>query len=100
MHPMVSLPHGMEDPLIEALSKNGDDLIAGLKTIARSEICVILTDGVIVGLNLDGSKITDAGLSKLITLKEMRWIGLARSEVTDAGVKKLRKALPDCNVLY
>jgi hypothetical protein len=53
-----------------------------------------------VGLNLDGSKITDAGLSKLTTLKEMRWIGLARSEVTDAGVKKLRKALPDCNVLY
>ena len=90
----------MEDPLLQALSENSDDLVAALKTIARTEICVIITDGVIVGLNLDGSKITDAGLSKLTTLDKMRWIGLARSEVTDAGVKKLRKALPDCNVLY
>ena len=90
----------MEDPLLLALSENGDDLVAALKIIARSEMCVILTGGVIVGLNLDGSKITDAGLSKLASLENMRWIGLARSQVTDAGVKKLRKALPDCNVLY
>ena len=90
----------MEDPLLQALSENGDDLIAALKTIARSEICVIVANGVVVGLNLDGSKITDAGLSKLASLEKMRWVGLARSEVTDAGVKKLSKELPDCNVLY
>ena len=90
----------MEDPLLQALSENSDDLIAALKTIARSEICVIVTDGVVVGLNLDGSKITDAGLVKLSSLEKMRWVGLARSGVTDAGVKKLSKALPDCNVLY
>ena len=90
----------MEDPLLQALSENGDDLIAALKTIARSEICVIVTDGVVVGLNLDGANITDAGLSKLASLEKMRWVGLARSGVTDAGVKKLSKALPDCNVLY
>lgn len=97
---MVASANKMEDPLLQALGENGDDLIAALKTIARSEICVIVTDGVVVGLNLDGSKITDAGLSKLASLEKMRWIGLARSQVTDAGVKKLRKALPDCNVLY
>ena len=97
---MVPSPHKMEDPLLQALSENDDDLVAALKTIARSEICVIVTDGVIVGLNLDGSKITDDGLSKLAGLDKMRWIGLARSEVTDAGVKKLSKSLPDCNVLY
>ena len=97
---MVASSNKMEDPLLQALSENSDDLVAALKTIARTEICVIITDGVIVGLNLDGSKITDAGLSKLATLDKMRWIGLARSEVTDAGVKKLREALPDCNVLY
>ena len=97
---MVVSSNKMEDPLLQALSENSNDLVAALKTIARTEICVIITDGVIVGLNLDGSKITDAGLSKLATLDKMRWIGLARSEVTDAGVKKLRKALPDCNVLY
>ena len=97
---MVASANKMEDPLLQALGENGDDLIAALKTIARSEICVIVTDGVVVGLNLDGSKITDAGLKKLTSLKKMRWIGLARSDVTDAGVKKLRKSLPDCNVLY
>ena len=97
---MVVSSNKMEDPLLQALSENSNDLVAALKTIARTEICVIITDGVIVGLNLDGSKITDAGLSKLATLDKMRWIGLARSEVTDAGVKKLRKSLPDCNVLY
>ena len=97
---MVASSNKMEDPLLQALSENSDDLVTALKTIARTEICVIITDGVIVGLNLDGSKITDAGLSKLATLDKMRWIGLARSEVTDAGVKKLREALPDCNVLY
>lgn len=97
---MVASANKMEDPLLRALSENGDDLIAALKTIARSEICVIVTDGVVVGLNLDGSKITDAGLKKLTSLEKMRWVGLARSEVTDAGVKKLRKSLPDCNVLY
>ena len=52
----------MEDPLLQALSENGDDLVAGLKAVARSEICVIVTKGAVVGLNLDGSKITDAGL--------------------------------------
>ncbi|SVE18552.1 uncharacterized protein METZ01_LOCUS471406, partial [marine metagenome] len=82
---MVASPHKMEDPLLQALSENGDNLVAGLKTIARSEMCVILTDGVVVGLNLDGSKITDAGLKKLTTLNKMRWIGLARSAVTDSG---------------
>ena len=97
---MVASANKMEDPLLRALSENGDDLIAALKTIARSEICVIVTDGVVVGLNLDGSKITDAGLVKLASLEKMRWVGLARSEVTDAGVKKLSKSLPDCNVLY
>ena len=97
---MVASANKMEDPLLQALGENGDDLIAALKTIARSEICVIVADGVVVGLNLDGSKITDAGLSKLASLEKMRWVGLARSEVTDAGVKKLSKALPDCNVLY
>ena len=97
---MVGSPHKMEDPLLQALSENDDDLVAGLKTIARSEMCIILADGIVVGLNLDGCKITDAGLKKLMVLEKLRWIGLARSSVTEAGVKKLRKALPDCNVLY
>ena len=90
----------MEDPLLQALSENGDDLVAGLKAVARSEICVIVTKGAVVGLNLDGSKITDDGLVKLETLEQLRWVGLARSGVTEEGVKKLAAALPACNVLF
>ena len=97
---MVISAHQMEDPLLQALAENGDDLIAGLKTVARSEICVIITSGVIVGLNLDASKITDAGLAKLEALDQLRWVGLARSGVTEEGVKKLQAALPNCNVLF
>ena len=97
---MVASAREMEDPLLQAMSENGDDLIAGLKTVARSEICVIVTDGVVVGLNLDASKITDAGLAKLEALERLRWVGLARSAVTEEGVEKLRAALPTCNVLF
>ena len=97
---MVASAHQMEDPLLQALAENGDDLIAGLKAVARSEICVIVTSGVVVGLNLDASKITDVGLAKLEALDQLRWVGLARSGVTEEGVKKLRDALPDCNVLF
>ena len=97
---MVTSVREMEDPLLQALSENGDDLMAGLKTVARAQICVIVTDGVIVGLNLDASKITDAGLGKLEALDQLRWVGLARSGVTEEGVKKLRAALPACNVLF
>ena len=81
---MVASANKMEDPLLQALSENGDDLIAALKTIARSEICVIVTDGVVVGLNLDASKITDAGLAKLGALDQLRWVGLARFRVVGA----------------
>ena len=96
---MVTSTHKMEDPLLQVLAENGDDLIAGLKAVARSEICVIVTGGAVVGLNLDASKITDAGLTKLEALDQLRWIGLARSGVTEEGAKKLRAALPNCNVL-
>ena len=90
----------MEDPLLQALSENGDDLVAGLKAVARSEICVIVTKGAVVGLNLDGSKITDAGLEKLGGQEQLRWLGLAGTGVSPEGVDTLRERLPGCNVLY
>jgi len=90
----------MDDPLLQALSENGDDLIAGLKTVARTELCVVVTRGALVGLNLDGTKITDAGLAKLEGQDTLRWIGLAKSGVTEEGVGKLKATLPNCNVLF
>ena len=40
-------------------------------------------------LNLNGSKVTDAGLKKLAALKNLQWLGLAGTKVTDAGLKGL-----------
>ena len=90
----------MDDPLLQALSESNDDLIAALKTVARAEVCVVVTHGALVGLNLDGSKITDAGLEKLGGQEQLRWLGLAGTGVSPEGVDALRERLPGCNVLY
>ena len=90
----------MDDPLLQALSESGDDLIAALKIVARAEVCVVVTRGALVGLNLDGSKITDAGLEKLGGQEQLRWLGLAGTGVSPEGVDALRERLPGCNVLY
>ena len=97
---MLLLNHVMDDPLLQALSESGDDLIAALKTVARAEVCVVVTQGALVGLNLDGSKITDAALEKLSDQEKLRWIGLAGTGVSPEGVARLRERLPDCNILY
>ena len=97
---MLLLNHVMDDPLLQALSESGDDLIAALKTVARAEVCVVVAQGALVGLNLDGSKITDAALEKLSDQEKLRWIGLAGTGVSPEGVARLRERLPDCNILY
>ncbi|MBC8325157.1 MAG: hypothetical protein H8E27_05985 [Verrucomicrobia subdivision 3 bacterium] len=90
----------MDDPLLQALSESGDDLIVALKSVARTEVCVVVTQGVLVGLNLDGSKITDGGLEKLAGQDQLRWVGLAGTGVSPEGAAALRERLPNCNVLY
>jgi hypothetical protein len=90
----------MDDPLLQALSESNDDLIAALKIVARAEVCVVVARGALVGLNLDGSKITDAGLEKLGGQEQLRWLGLAGTGVSPEGVDALRERLPGCNVLY
>ncbi len=90
----------MDDPLLQALSETNEDLIAALKTVARTEVCVVVTDGVLVGLNLDGSKITDAGLGRLVEQDQLRWVGLANTGVSPEGAAALAERLPGCNVLY
>ena len=90
----------MDDPLLQALSESNDDLIAALKTVARAEVCVVVTNGALVGLNLDGSKITDAGLEKLAGQEQLRWVGLAGTGVSPEGIASLREHLPGCNVLH
>ena len=90
----------MADVLIEALAEHNDDLVAALKTIVSAEVRVVLDGSDVVGINLDDTKVTDEAVEKLVGLDKLRWIGLVRTGVTPEGVENLRKALPNCTVLF
>ena len=51
-------------------------------------------------LGLSGNAITDAGLTHLAELPNLKRVTLYDTKVTDAGVDKFRKALQDCYVDY
>ena len=51
-------------------------------------------------LFLVGTNVTDAGLPYLAGLKELSYIALDNTKVTEDGVRKLRKALPGCDITY
>lgn len=47
-----------------------------------------------MGLFLNSTKVTDAGLDHLRGMKRMTKLNLSNTAVTDAGVEKLKKVLP------
>ncbi len=50
-------------------------------------------------LNLYGTEVTDAGLPNLEGMKKLKSLYLWQTKVTDAGVDKLKKALPQVQVI-
>src|SRR5262249_21367804 len=50
-------------------------------------------------LNLYGTEITDAGLAHLEGMKKLKDLYLWQTKVTDAGVEKLKKALPQVQIV-
>ena len=44
------------------------------------------------------TKVTDAGLKELASLKSLETLSLRGTKVTDAAVKELQEALPDCRI--
>jgi hypothetical protein len=50
-------------------------------------------------LNLYGTEITDAGLANLEGMKKLKNLYLWQTKVTDAGVDKLKKALPQLQII-
>ena len=50
-------------------------------------------------LRLDGLPITDADLTDLECMPNLRFLSLWQSGVTDAGIGRLRKALPECLIV-
>ena len=51
-----------------------------------------------IPLNLNGAKLTDAGLAQLATLDNLQQLQLVNSGVTSAGIKELKAKLPNCQV--
>jgi hypothetical protein len=51
-------------------------------------------------LSLDGTRITDVGLNRLRGLPQLVLLSVQNTGVTEEGVKSLRKALPNCDVIY
>ncbi len=49
---------------------------------------------------LEDTKITDAGLVHLKGLTNLKRLYLWNTKVTDAGVQELKKALPDCEIMH
>lgn len=58
-----------------ALDDEACDVLAGYKNLD--------------GLNLERTKITGKGLSKLLALKKLNWLGVAYTALTDADVPTL-----------
>jgi len=51
-------------------------------------------------LGLSGTRITDAGLEHLNGLKALTSLFALGTKVTDVGVAKLKRALPDCDIVH
>jgi Leucine-rich repeat (LRR) protein len=47
-------------------------------------------------LDLDNTKVTDAGFKQLKELKNLTDLDLAGAKITAAGLKEFRSALPKC----
>jgi hypothetical protein len=67
----------------------GDDEAIYLKELTSLE-----------SLNLNCTTVTDAGLEHLVTLSKLRYLNLVATNVTPEGVKKLKRALPACEIVY
>jgi hypothetical protein len=50
-------------------------------------------------LKLDMTSVGDAGLAHGTGFRKLNTLDLTRTRVTDEGAEKLRRALPDCEIL-
>ena len=54
--------------------------------------------GEVVGVDLFGPKVTDAGLAHLTGLHTLQFLNLGGTQVTDVSVAELQQALPNCAI--
>jgi hypothetical protein len=53
----------------------------------------------LIFLNLDGTRVADAGLAQLRTLTQLKLVSLRKTAVTAAGIDELQRLLPDCSII-
>ncbi|MBD3285273.1 hypothetical protein GF359_10910 [candidate division WOR-3 bacterium] len=51
-------------------------------------------------LDLSATKITDASIQELSKMNNLRYLDIKGTEITTAGLKRLRNALPDCEINF
>ena len=51
-------------------------------------------------VGLHNTKVTDVGLEHLEGLTNLKRLNLVNTQITDEGVKKLQKALPNCQIRF
>ena len=87
------LAHLAELDSLETLSLDFTEVTdEGLKQLARIET--------LAALYLSGTRVTDAGLIHLAGLKNLRRLVVIRTDVTRQGVARLKRSLPECEILY
>lgn len=69
------------------------------KTLVHDHGLQHLTGCRLVELDLSQTRITDAGLAFLSTMKDLKKIYLVETNITPEGIGKLRQDLPDCQII-
>lgn len=86
--------------MLKALAEQNNDLVAALKSVANNKARVVIDkQNRVIGLNLVACGIGDGSVPHLATLKNLRWVGLAKNSITPGAISQLKLDLPACTVL-
>jgi hypothetical protein len=75
-----------------------DQLILTRTQIDDAALPIIGQMKMLFTLDLSETHITDAGLESLKSLKDLHYLNLSNTAVTAEGVRRLRQALPNCEI--
>jgi internalin A len=65
---------------------------SGLRELAQFKALIFL--------NITDTNVTDAGLKELAAIKQLASLSMYRTKVTETGVAELKKAIPQCKIVW
>jgi hypothetical protein len=88
-------------PRFEAGKEAASQGLPGFRfySLADGEVRNLPQVGVPFALDLNFTRVTDAGLKELAGLKGLSYLDLRNTKVTAAGMRKLQQALPKCRIV-